>query len=71
MAWANRVPSAPAARCLQAFGNIVAQFAGAIMGSLLLWGTTSMRDGGLGANSVSPHFSNGNAILGEAVMTFL
>lgn len=54
----------------QAFGNIVAQFAGAIMGSLLLWGTTSMRDGGLGANSVSPHFSNGNAILGEAVMTF-
>lgn len=56
---------------LQAIGNIIAQFAGAIMGSLLLWGTTSMRDGGLGANGVSPHFSNGNAILGEAVMTFL
>lgn len=54
----------------QAIGNIIAQFAGAIMGSLLLWGTTSMRDGGLGANGVSPHFSNGNAILGEAVMTF-
>lgn len=55
----------------QAVANIIAQFAGATIGSLLLWGTTDMRDGGLGSNSISPQFTTGNAILGEAVMTFV
>lgn len=55
----------------QAVANIVAQFAGATIGSLLLWGSTDMRATGLGANSVSPGFSSGNAVLAEAVMTFV
>lgn len=46
------------------------QCAGAILGSLLLWGTSDLRSGGLGANSVSGGFGVGNAVLGEAVMTF-
>lgn len=55
----------------QAIANVVSQCAGAIMGSLLLWGTSDLRSGGLGSNSVSPGFSTGNALLGEAVMTFV
>ncbi len=55
----------------QGLANVLAQFAGATLGSLLLWGTSSLRDGGLGANSISPNFSQGNAILGEIVMTFV
>jgi glycerol uptake facilitator-like aquaporin len=53
----------------QAVANIVAQFAGATLGSLLLWGTSDLRSSGLGANSVSEGFSSGNAFLGELVMT--
>lgn len=54
----------------QAIANIVSQCAGAIIGSLLLWGTVGNRDT-LGANSVGPAYTTGNAILGEAVMTFV
>ena len=36
----------------QAAANIVAQCAGAILASLLLWGTTGSRDSGLGANGI-------------------
>lgn len=55
----------------QGVANMIAQFAGATLGSLLLWGTSSMRDGGLGANSIGDSFTVGNAILGEIVMTFV
>lgn len=54
----------------QAVANIIAQLAGSCVASLLLWGTSSMRSGGLGANGVQPGFSTGNAVLGEIVMTF-
>jgi glycerol uptake facilitator-like aquaporin len=55
----------------QAIANVLAQLAGATLGSLLLWGTTSMRGSGLGANAVDPQFSRGNAVLGEIVMTLV
>lgn len=49
----------------QAIANILSQLCGACVGSLLLWGTSNLRQTGLGANSVGEDFSNGNAILGE------
>lgn len=51
--------------------QIIAQFCGAAIASLMLWGTSDLRAGGLGANSIAPSFTQGNAVLGEAIMTFI
>jgi MIP family channel proteins len=57
---------------VQAIGNMVAQFAGAILAAGLLYGTTSNPgSSSLGANSLSDGISNGNAVLGEIMMTCL
>lgn len=49
----------------QAIANILSQLCGACVGALLLWGTSGLRDTGLGANSVGTDYTNGNAVLGE------
>lgn len=57
---------------VQTVANILAQYAGAILGAAFLYGTTpNAAAASLGANSVSPHFTNAQAMCGEIVMTCL
>lgn len=57
---------------LQGVANICAQVVGAILGSAFLKATIpNSANSGLGSNSISPGVSEGNAFVGEAVMTFV
>jgi MIP family channel proteins len=57
---------------VQAIANIVAQYLGAILGAAFLYGTTpNASNATLGSNSVSASFTNGQATMGEIVMTCL
>jgi MIP family channel proteins len=58
----------------QAIFNFVAQMLGSITGALLLTGITgeeSDKTNGLARNKVAPGYTQGNALVGEACMTFL
>lgn len=57
---------------IQLIGNIVAQYLGSLMGALFVYGTVSAASStNLGANQVSPLFTNGQAMCGEMVMSAL
>ncbi|GAB4814534.1 hypothetical protein N2152v2_001580 [Parachlorella kessleri] len=57
---------------MQGLANLCAQIVGAILGSAFLLGVIpDGSDSALGSNRVAPGVSNGNAFLGEAVMTFV
>lgn len=57
---------------LQAIANVVAQLAGSVLGAGLLYATfPHASDSSLGANSLSPQVSVGNAFAGEIVMTYV
>ncbi len=56
---------------VQMIVNVIAQFIGALLGAGLLYGTVPGAPGplNLGANAVSPGYSNWQAFLGEVLMT--
>lgn len=57
---------------VQAAANIIAQYVGSILGAAFLYGTVFQASTTtLGANAVSPTFSEGQALLGETVMSSL
>lgn len=56
----------------QCIGNIIAQYVGAILGAAFLYGTVpNANASSLGSNSVSPFFTNQQALCGEILMTCL
>lgn len=57
---------------VQCIANCIAQYLGAILGAGFLYGTVpDAANSTLGSNSVSPTFSNVEALIGEIVMTCL
>lgn len=56
---------------VQTLANMIAQVIGSLLGAGLLYATTpdAPGAGNLGANAVSPGFNNGQAFLGEMLMT--
>lgn len=55
---------------VQTIANIVAQYVGSILGAALLYGTVpGASESSLGSNAVSPTFTEGQAMVGEIVMT--